>query len=91
MPGDPTLLNKSVKKKETLRVETEARASLYVVVVMRGGHHAGTELWLQPWRPQVQICGLQLGPGYPQEPQKPTASGNTWGPGVWGCLPLHLW
>lgn len=75
MPGDPTLFNKSVKKKEALRVETAARASEYLVAVMRCGHRAGTELWLQPWRPPVQICGLQLGLGCPQEPQKPGDQG----------------
>ena len=84
MPGDPILFNKSVKKRETLRVETAAQDSSYVVAVMRRGHCAGTELWLQPWRPRVQICGLQLGPECPQAPQKPTASGNAWGLGVWG-------
>lgn len=68
MPGDPTLFNKSVKKKETLHLGTASRDTSNVVVVMRCGQRAGTELWLQPWRPQVQICVLQLGPGCPQNP-----------------------
>lgn len=41
MPGHPTLIDKSVKKKETLRVETVARDFLYGVVVMRCGHRGG--------------------------------------------------
>lgn len=53
MPGHPTPINKSVKKKETLRVETAARDFLYGVVVMRCGHRAlaaalensGSNLW----------------------------------------------